>query len=374
MPIHDSVNILVDTLPAYVEQNKLPLLRKVILEGNTIQRFTKQFGIKTSAAINYLSADPEFQDGSDCGFTPQDTVELTQRIIDTGMIKINETFCPKTLLGKYAEYLVKISAVEGQAAMPFEEFIFDLFIKKIREKLEKAVFQGDKSLLGAPGYLKRFDGLLKLARNERDTILVDIPEGASAFDAIKAVYMAIPEEKLENVAIFVSPSFYRSYVMDMVAKNYYHYSGPQNSAPEELVFPGTNTRVVKALGLGGTNKIYVANPEDIYYGTDIEGAAEAIDFWFSKDDRLFKLAIEFNAGVQTAFPDEVVVGTLAGTPVAEGGGFAEISKHLASIAGSQETVAKGVNGIKDNTSDDGTLGTGLDGIADAIDPGDEAGK
>ena len=37
------------------------------------------------------------------------------------------------------------------------------------------------------------------------------------------------------------------------------------------------------------------------------GDEEVYDFWYSKDDRVFKLAIEFAMGIQVAYPDEVVI-------------------------------------------------------------------
>ena len=33
---------------------------------------------------------------------------------------------------------------------------------------------------------------------------------------------------------------------------------------------------------------------------------EKFDFWYSKDKQTFKLAIEFTAGVQVAYPEEIV--------------------------------------------------------------------
>ena len=37
---------------------------------------------------------------------------------------------------------------------------------------------------------------------------------------------------------------------------------------------------------------------------------ETFDLWYSKDNQEFRLAVKFNAGVQVAFPDEVVLGVL----------------------------------------------------------------
>ena len=44
---------------------------------------------------------------------------------------------------------------------------------------------------------------------------------------------------------------------------------------------------------------------------DMEGDAEDIKLWFSNDDDIFKLKVLWNSGVQIAFPDQVVLGTIA---------------------------------------------------------------
>ena len=46
----------------------------------------------------------------------------------------------------------------------------------------------------------------------------------------------------------------------------------------------------------------------------MEGDAEDIDIWFSKDDRVFKLEALWNSGVSYYFPDQIVLGTFAATP------------------------------------------------------------
>ena len=46
----------------------------------------------------------------------------------------------------------------------------------------------------------------------------------------------------------------------------------------------------------------------MFYGTDLENGEELFDIWYSKDNREFRLAIEFTAGVQVAFQDEIVLG------------------------------------------------------------------
>ena len=306
-------NFIVTSLPEYVEQNRDQLIRVVVLGGNTIRHMVPQTGIKTKAAINYLDVEPEFQDGLGCGFNAQEGgVELTQREIATGMIKVNMTICPDKLLGKYAEYLVKIGATEEE--LPFEEYIVQSIIERINAKMEKAIWQGDTDSVDTD--LNKFDGLLKLASEEADTVNVTYAASADIWDKIKAVILALPAEALDRgrVSVFISTEDFRGFMLEMVEKNFFHYDGAHNEDPEEVVFPGTNINVVKTTGLRGTGKMYASYDRNLYYGCDLENNKEEVKIWFSDDDDIFKIKVKWNAGVQTAFPDMVVVGTGTSEP------------------------------------------------------------
>ena len=124
----------------------------------------------------------------------------------------------------------------------------------------------------------------------------------------------VPEETLERGGvIFVSPAVYREFLQDLVAKNFFHYSGPQDSAPEEVVFPGTDVKVVKTPGLAGTTLKTIVGTfaDNLVYGCDMENDAEDIKVWYSDDDDLWKVALKWNTGVAYHFPGQVVMATIA---------------------------------------------------------------
>ena len=307
-----STNFVVTSLPAYVQDNKDLIIKNFALVGTASrQRFGIQTGIKTSAYLNYLELNPTLQDGKGCGFTAAGSATLTQRTITTAIIKVNMDVCPDSLLGKYAEYLVRIGANSNE--LPFEQYIVDGVTTEINKKIEKLIWQGDTSK-NTDTDLKWLNGILKQLASDSDKVAVSIAANTAIYDAIKAVYMAIPEETLERGAeIYVSPANYRDFLMAMVEKNYFHYSGPQDSAPEEFVFPGTDVKVVKTPGLAGVNDRIVASfPENFVYGCDAEGDLEDVKIWFSDDDDLFKLKVKWNSGIAYRFPNQVTLGTIAG--------------------------------------------------------------
>lgn len=339
----------ISTLPKYVEQRRELILRKAILEGDTIRRMRKQTGIKTSAALNYLNTTPVIQDGNACGFTPQGDAKFSQRQINTAIMKVNMEFCDRDLLDAWTQYQVTIAATENK--MPFEEEIIRDILSKIAKVSDRQVWQGDTA--SSDANLAFYDGLLKLANTEDGVIKVPIAAGGTAWDAIAAVYMAMPEELLEqeDARIFVSPALYRQFIQEIVAKNYYHYSGPQDAAPKEFIFPGTNVSVASTPGLSGTQNIMAAAESNLFYGVDLENAREIVDAWYSKDADKFRLRILWNAGVQFAFPDEVVLGTIA-TPTAGGdtGTEANAPSNPASVSAEEGVAASDSSAEKSATS------------------------
>ena len=293
-------NIDTSALSAYVEEKSMPLINNIVLGSSIVRDMTTQTGVKTKARIHYLSTDPTFQDGSACGFNAAGSAALTEREIETGLIKINMEFCQKELLGKYAEYLVRISA--GAEDLGFERELMDSIIANIQKKLEKMIFLGDK------GNSDMFNGLIKVAKDAGVSEDV-LTKSDGAYANIKQVYMSLPEEAIEKGAtIYVSPATYREFTQELVAKNLFHYSGPIESYPTEIVFPGTDTKVKRAAGLAGSDYILAGVPKDWFYGCDMQDANEEIKVWYSNDDDVVRMKVLFNAGVQVAFVDQVKLG------------------------------------------------------------------
>lgn len=306
-----SSNFVVSSLPDYVQNNKDLIIKNFALVGTaTRKRIGLQTGIKTSAYLNYLALAPVLQSGAGCGFSASGTATLTQKTITTALIKVNMDICVSSLLGKWPEYLVKIGA--NAEELPFEKYVIDGITDEINKKIEKLIWQGDVSQTSDTD-IKWIDGFLEQFSDDADVIDVNIANGTSIYNAIKAVYLAIPEEALEQGAeIYVSPANYRLFLQAMVEKNYFHYAGPEAAAPEEFYFPGTDCKVVKTPGLAGKNSDIVATfPANLVYGCDAEGDLEDVKLWFSDDDDLFKLKVRWNTGVSYFFGNQVVYGVIA---------------------------------------------------------------
>lgn len=291
----------VSGLSAYVKENRDEILRKVILEGDTISKMAKQLGIKTKERLHYFNLDPVFQDGKGCGFSAQGATNLTEKDIEVAPIKVNMEWCNDDLLGKFAEYLVRFGANANAEQLAFEQLIADELVKNINKSMEEAVWQGVK----ANDFI---DGLLTQAAADANTVKVTL-SGNSLYEKVKAVIMAIPEEILDDAVVFVSPANFRKLVFELLEMNNFHIA-PEEIEKGEFYFPGTTIAIHKTLGMTGVDdKIYASTWENMVYGTDMMDDKEELRFWFSDDDDLHRLKVKWVSGVSTYFSDYVVLGS-----------------------------------------------------------------
>lgn len=299
--------INVTALNNYVEEKRLPLIAKSFLRGKTIDLIQIETGVLQDTALNLVSASVKFGDGASCGWDATDGVALSQRLLKPTFLKVNQVFCDKDLLKKWASYEVKLAA--GREQLPFEESFMNEIANAISESIEKLVWQGDsangESRIEPDGYLKLLEA------GGSGVVSVTWTAGTTAYNKIKAVYNKIPANIVdkEDTVIFVGEETYREFIQDLVAANLYHFS-PDYKAGEYMV-PGTSIRVIAVNGLNGTGKIVAGRLSNFFYGVGAEDDKDTFDFWYSKDNREFRLAAYFAMAVQVAYPNEIVLGKQA---------------------------------------------------------------
>ena len=289
--------INVSGLTAYVEEQSLPLIKKTIFAAPSVKHFNLQTGIKHSAALNILNTTVEFGDGGACGWDEAGSNEFSQRILEVGNFKVNMSFCDKAMMKYWMGYEVRVAA--GQKSLPFEEDFVDGIVEGVKNKLEGIIWKGVKAT-------DKMDGVLTiLSAASASTIQPTLASGDTIYEKTLKAYKAIPASILDKAVIFMGVDNFRDLVLELTAKNLFHYA-PEVDDALQIVLPGTSTKVIAVSGLNGQKAIVACNPENIYYGVDMEGDEEKFDLWYSQDNQEFRLAINFNAGVQVAFPDEVV--------------------------------------------------------------------
>lgn len=299
-------------LPDYVKQNKDVLVKSVVLGetyGDTIPMIRKRFGVKCTEALNLLDVEANFQNGAGCGFEADGDDNISNRLISVVPIKVNKSWCPDDLLCTVAEEMVRLGAnANAEDGFPYEREILSEVEKSINKQMETLVWQGNTD----DGAL--FNGFLTIAggADGGSTIVpaftADTASTHPIYDAIKAVVMDIPEEILDEAVVFISPSNFRAFALELVENFKYNaqmFAGEIEM--KDILFPGSTVKVHKTMGLAGTDAIYATTPSNMVYGTDMLNDKEEFRIWFSDDADEYRMKAKWNAGVQTIYPDEVVL-------------------------------------------------------------------
>lgn len=296
----------VDALTGYVQERRDELIRKAVVEARTSKEFNLQTGIKGATNLNLLDTTVVFQDGSACGWSESGTSTVSKRILTPGVIKINMSFCDKQLLKTWMNYDVRIAA--GQKNLPFEEDFIGNVIENVKAELEKELWQNSSAAT--------FEGFISIAEAASLADTVEYSSASTIASRVNAVYAALPSAVFSkgDVKLYMGSDDYRKYVQELIANGNLVLNAGNGAVldgiamPERMLIPGTNVMIVPVAGLDATHKMFASYSDNFIYGTDLQGDEEKFEFWYSQDNREFRLAIEFNAGVQVAYPDMLVEG------------------------------------------------------------------
>jgi len=309
------MSFTVSSLANYTNEQSTDLLVKALFSNKTAATLYSanqvQVGVKSAAALNILASTVYFQaDG--CGYNPSGVTTFTQRNITVGAVKVEETLCPKTLEAKWMQTQI----MPGSPTMiPFEEQIGAEKAAVIAQTLETAMWQGDTTS-GNPN-LSRFDGFNKIIAaaspvlaNAAPTTFTSITN-ANIDDIIDQIYANIPGAVASktDLVCFLGVDAYKLMLVNLKNSNLYHYiaDAPQSM---ELVYPGTNMKLIAVGGLNGTNKLVAGSLSNFHIGTDLAHEEEDVKLWYSQDADEVRCRFTFKYGVQVAFPSEIVYFTL----------------------------------------------------------------
>jgi len=309
------MSFVVSSLANYTNEQSTDLLVKALFGSKTASTLQNagqvQVGVKSASALNLLASTVYFQaDG--CGYTPSGATTFTQRTITVGAVKVAETLCPKTLEAKWMQTQI----MAGSPTMiPFEEQIGAEKSAVIAENIEIAMWQGDTAS-GNPN-INRFDGFGKIIAaasptlgNANPTTFTTVTN-ANIDDIIDQMYGALPSRvaSMTDLVCFLGIDAFKLMLVNLKNANLFHYvaDAPQTM---ELVYPGTNVKLIAVGGLNGTNKLFMGSLSNFFVGTDLANEEESYKLWYSEDNDEVRFMTTFKYGVQVAYPAEVVYFTL----------------------------------------------------------------
>jgi hypothetical protein len=297
-------------LLSYTDQERLPLITKAVFSARSASLFTKQVGIKFAAALNLMDTDALIQGGDVCGFASSGTTAFTQRNITVGRMKVQETLCPRSL----EQYWMQTQLTAGSTydGVPFEQAFSEQKALRIAEALENAIWKGNTYFSGVNQLLNAASGSVVSGNTAAISGAITSNNVISIFDNI---YTLIPQAILTktDLVMFCGWDTFRLLVMAFKANTgvMYNQVDLAGLADGEIVYPGTNIKVIAVPGLTGTSRIVATYLGNLFYGTDLLSDEEQFSIWFSKDNDEVRFQAAFKAGVQIAYPDLVVDWKLA---------------------------------------------------------------
>lgn len=304
------MSLNVNGLTAYVDENKMALIKKSVLGGRTLRYINVQPDIKSSATINIINSNLVAQAGG-CGFNDDGTTVLTQQTLSVTPLKVNESICLDTLEEYYIQKTMRPGSYNED--IPFEEIFASEKADKINALIDDLIWKGNVSTTGQTSLV---DGFIKLADvtfsgsvvtgNVNSVTAVTASNIIAIVDGMSSV---VPNDilGLDDLHLFVGYDFYRTYALALRNANLFHYTGTENQGEDfSQMIPGTNIRIIALRGLNGTNKAFLSSASNLYFGTDLLSDAEEFQIFYSADFDEVRFRAKWKMGVQFAFPTNVV--------------------------------------------------------------------
>jgi hypothetical protein len=309
-------------LTAYVDEQQFNLATAALVGGRTAGFLTPQLGVKGETKINKMDVDVTMQDGSGCAWNALGDATFTQETIDAKQVKINMEFCPKDLNAYY--WRTQMPAGTHQEALPFEAQFANYLVAKVQDSLETVIWNGD--VAAGTGNNAMFDGILIDAASFTDcngtggsfgTALTGAIDINNVVEAVERIYVEAPSAAVaqDDFRVYLGVDKFRALAAAIMNGNGgasilsgAALQGSMDRAdvdPLRIIMPGTNMEIVGVGGLNGADKVIGFSSSNVFLGMDLAEDSTNIESWYSQDDRLFKVAMEFTMGVGVAYKSEV---------------------------------------------------------------------
>jgi hypothetical protein len=312
-----------DTMTAYVEENRADLISKAILGAKTLGLGVDiRTGIKSSEKIPVLESTVPFQAAA-CSFTSSGTTTFSQVSIATVGIQFAEQLCLNDLNTYFTQKYLPAGA--NIDSLSIAQQIIDRKIAQVAKNVEQMIWQG-KTTYTNSSVLKQMNGWLSTI----DTAGTAVAATASTLNSTNVltifddVYAKVPAAAIANEPIVAFCGYDTFRILAAKITSTYGIYGSQYTTDNvwnnwELMYPGTNMKVVAVPGMNNDNavdtgvlptavknRIIATYASNLVYGTDLQSDTDNMEAWWSKDDRVWKLYGAFRAGVAVKFIDHVV--------------------------------------------------------------------
>lgn len=315
----DAVNI--SLIQQYAETFKKELLGVVLLSSKELSdNFTLVTGIKDKFTVTSLQFQKLLKPYAKAWDPQANKATLIPRTLRVELAQVELEEEPLAYRKIYLGTMLQKGV--NPADHPFERFFLDGIVKKMSEDICLDVaFNGIRNASGTDpvdvvdGIYKILD--LAIAANEisvakGNLIVTGTIDDTNAVDKLKAFYRALPKAyKAVMTNMYVPYDVYDAYCDHYQALN---GALPYNQSFDHVYLEGSNGRckLTKMAGMTDSNRIFVTQKENVYYGVDLESDQDQIKITTGINPKVigffacFALGFQF-AVIESVFTNEAVV-------------------------------------------------------------------
>ena len=283
-----------------------------LLQGNTISQGLIEVkpNIKYREILKRVDLGNLVQD-SDCGFSDNSTVSLTERIIEPKELKVNLELCTKPFIQDFEAESMGFSA-HDKIPKNFSDYFIARIAAKVAQKTELDIWSGVETDGTFDGFatLLANDATLPAANELTGTTI----DASNVVDELGAVVDAIPKSIYSNddLFIYVSQNIWRAYKRSLggfgtggLGANGVNGQG-NNQDVNIQSFDGI--KLVCANGLA-KNTMIATTKSNLYFGTGLladHNEVKVIDMAPTLGEQNVRFIMRYTAAVQYSISEDII--------------------------------------------------------------------
>lgn len=299
----------VSDLEDYIDAQSPDIMTDLVYSSGLTSRISVQENNKGQEYIKVLTSNPVLQAATTCGWTPSGGIVLTDSILTTVRLKIQEEYCNEDLNGTWGQLMNAAGANVQDKEAPFADIMIAYYAAKARKLNQDLMMNGDTASINPN--LNKYDGFRKRWKADADLNVYSSGEtaitAANAFSIALGMVNATPSVLFENSVnreLMVGRETYAKIIQNVYNDNNFHFTlSDQDGAEPSFILPTTTTRVRAYDQLNGTDEMYLVPLDYMFFGTDLESDMEGFEFNYNEHDQKLRFEVKWRSGIQYIFPE-----------------------------------------------------------------------
>lgn len=279
-------------LTAYTQENT-DLLAEAVLNTQELANVAIRTGVPAATTtINVFSGTITEQD-RDCNMADAGDLSFDQIAITVEDKAVAQDLCPTDLREYWMSERMRPGAAGGEE-VPFEETIVEYVAKSIQKNISDFI---GGALIAQVTVALGANNSGQTAASTASTIIADLNDLYEALDP--------RVQMMDDVCIFMSPTYYRMAVRAFVAANLFHYDLANGVG--DVYLPGTNAKLVQSSGFIGSDRFVALPSKYAIFATGLESDSETIRMVYDNVNDKVALRAYYRRGLSVYSVDQCAV-------------------------------------------------------------------